>query len=77
MFEVFTKRSVRPELVEGQSRTFANEAMMFAVNGQSCNAIASVRCDKALHFDKLSANGSSTDGGVNKVATNKATMGAA
>ena len=94
MFEVFDKcagrpdasvsmpklvtRSVRPELVEGQSRTVPNEATLFAVSGEPCKAIiASVRFDKALHFDRLSANGCSTDGGVKKVATNKAAKGAA
>ena len=48
--------TVRPEPVEGQSRTFPNEASAFAI-----------RCDKALHFDKLSANGSSDAIAVRKV----------
>ena len=55
-----TNRTVRPELVEGQSRIVPNEEGVYAGSGTSC----SVRPDKALHFDKLSANGSSTEFGT-------------
>ena len=44
--------TVRPEPVEGQSRTVPYEARL------KQKALRSVRNGTALHFDKLSANGS-------------------
>ena len=48
-------RTVRPEPVEGQSFTFSNEEL---------GRTGSVSVDKALHFDKLSANGSFANHGI-------------
>jgi|GEM_PF-3451075 len=56
MLHVGLKRSVRPEPVEGQIRKFPNEVQV--CGSASCVNVTSVRCDYAVHFDRLSANGS-------------------